>query len=498
MLKIGHAEADISTAGPVHLLGQFYMRINQGILDPVTAHAAAFDDGREAVIMLSVDTEEICDYLTDEICERVRKIDKSVPVDRLIVNATHTHGAPSYCRDDHPGLSEPSQFPHPQIEIPDPNEYRAELVEKLAAAICRAWQTREPGGIAYGYGYAVVGHSRRVCYSTSHNGTVGIGRNGSCQMYGQTGDADFSHFENGAGDPTIQLLYTFDAADHLTGAIINIPCPFQLDECIELTTASFANEIRQSILKQHPNINILLQSGAGGDVSPRRLYANAAENRRFRLKYPDMKPKTPEWFARLDIAERVSTAFDEVLGWAQTAIEHDPVVKCMACDIALSTRTLSAEERQFVQWRNEQLQKQPYLKAGKKTPAEILRANSARRSYLNLAKEVLSRKSGKTSVNIHAASIGDVALVSLPFELYQDYQYRIQARSPFVQTFLIQMANASCGYISTERADAGQGYSAGFLNTVSPRGGTEYVEQVLTLLQTLQSNNDDKIKRCQP
>ena len=38
ILSIGWASADISTEKPINLLGQFYMRISTGVLDPITEH----------------------------------------------------------------------------------------------------------------------------------------------------------------------------------------------------------------------------------------------------------------------------------------------------------------------------------------------------------------------------------------------------------------------------------------------------------------------------
>lgn len=58
-LLIGHAWTDLTTEKPMHLLGQFNICVNQGILDPVTAHAAVFENESDAILFLSVDTEEI-------------------------------------------------------------------------------------------------------------------------------------------------------------------------------------------------------------------------------------------------------------------------------------------------------------------------------------------------------------------------------------------------------------------------------------------------------
>ena len=83
--------------------------------------------------------------------------------------------------------------------------------------------------------------------------------------------------------------------------------------------------------------------------------------------------------------------------------------------------------------------------------------------------------------------IGDIAVVTSPFELYHDYMHRIQARSPFVQTFTVQLCgDGLSGYLATERAVINKGYSASlFCNTIGPEGGQEVVEWTLAKLNEL-------------
>ncbi|NLX69884.1 MAG: hypothetical protein GX024_03135 [Clostridiales bacterium] len=66
----------------------------------------------------------------------------------------------------------------------------------------------------------------------------------------------------------------------------------------------------------------------------------------------------------------------------------------------------------------------------------------------------------------------------------------IQARSPFVQTFIIQLAgiagDGGGSYLATERAVAGKGYSACmFCNLVSPEGGQELVDETVKTLKEI-------------
>ena len=88
--------------------------------------------------------------------------------------------------------------------------------------------------------------------------------------------------------------------------------------------------------------------------------------------------------------------------------------------------------------------------------------------------------------------IGEVAFASNRFELYQDFMHRIQARSPFIQTFVVQLAGFDgATYLPTERGVANKGYSASlFCNVVGPEGGQQLVEGTLEMLNELKAQNE--------
>ena len=71
------------------------------------------------------------------------------------------------------------------------------------------------------------------------------------------------------------------------------------------------------------------------------------------------------------------------------------------------------------------------------------------------------------------------------FELYLDYGMRIKARSPAVQTFVVQLAGQA-SYLPTARSVAGGAYGAVPESTeVGPEGGRELVDQTVKLISSL-------------
>lgn len=500
-LKIGWAARDVTTDKPVNIPGQFHMRISEGVMDPLMVTALVIDNGTDLVAFLSADMVVARSGLLDEIRAKVAAAEPGFPVEKILLNATHTHTGASHYSDTGWGkpansaTAAPGAVPHDGIEIASGDEYRDFLSTRAAEAVCEAYNRRAPGGVAYGYGYAVVGHSRRVVYfdDTSKrpgavvNSTHGV--NGHAVMYGNTNDPAFSHYEAGA-DHFVNLLYTFDAAGKLTGAVINVPCPSQNSEAEYRLSADFWHDVRVAVRRQYGDIFVLPQCAAAGDLSPRILHYRKAQARRFRLKYG---MEQTELAARKDIAERILAAFSEVLGWAgkdiRTALPLTHVVKT----VHLSRRLITDEEYELARRGLEELNQRPYKTDG--TPKERLQANSILEASRNRFRRILERYAlqktePRLPMELHVIRLGDIAFASNRFELYMDFQHRIQARSPFEQTFIIQLA-AQPGpdggtYLCTERGAWGKGYSASmYCNLVSPQGGQELVEETLKVLNDL-------------
>lgn len=81
----------------------------------------------------------------------------------------------------------------------------------------------------------------------------------------------------------------------------------------------------------------------------------------------------------------------------------------------------------------------------------------------------------------HMLRIGDVAMASFPFEYFLDYSLRIQARAKALLTLTVQLANGQSGYLPTDKAVQGGGYSAENY-IVTPEGGQQIVDETVSAL----------------
>ena len=505
MLKIGWSIKDVSTNLPVCIPGQFHMRISQGVLDPVTATALTISDDNDYVIFLCCDLVGVQAGVLDQVRAKVAAKNSKIDPLKVIMHITHTHCGPLVrTQNDFGSWGAPGEVPLGGLEVTPPAEYLEFFTDNAAAAVIESFENQQEGSIAYGYGYAVVAHSRRVVYFDDQSKRAD-GRkpsalmiNGHAVMYGKTNDDMFSHYEAGA-DHFANFLYTFDKNDKLTGAIINIPCPSQNSEQEWLLTADYWNDVKQQLKAQYGDIYVLPQCAAAGDLSPRTLHYHAAQDRRYRLKYEDFQPDPrvrgpQELLNRKDIANRICEAFSEVYSWAAKEKFTDLPIVHSVKTIQLDRRIVTDEEYRFcIDSKAKGEEMLQYISEG--TPEEISFHNSTASAATHRYDDVIQRyheqkDSPTLPMELHTVKVGDIAFATNQFELYMDYQHRIQARSPFVQTFVVQLTaqpgRASGSYLCTERGAWGMGYSASvFCNRVSPSGGQQLVEETLAELKRI-------------
>ncbi len=449
-LLVGWASADITPDRPVALAGQFRTRVSKSVHDPVTATVLALEgrgSGSGQAILVACDLVVIVSTLDAALRERVKERLPDFDSARLVLNATHTHTAPE-TRD---GV----------YEIPagvmTPAEYRAFAVERIVPAIERAWKSRKPGGVSWALGRAVVGYNRRSSYA-----------NGTAQMYGRTDRPDFRRME-GYEDHGLELLYLWDAQNRLTGVVINIACPSQVVESESYVSADFWHDVRRLMGERHAEKPFVYPMvGAAGDQSPHPQFRKRAEQRlRERLGMTECE----------EIAHRIVDAVDFALPAARKDIRQSVPFVHKVEDLRLPVRAISGAEAATARQEYERWEKQPATEP-------------ARHAQMRRAKDVMARYARQSTepcypIRMHAVRLGDIAIVTNPFELYLDFGIQMKARSPAEQTFVVQLAGGGT-YLPTAKAVAGGHYGAeAASNMVGPEGGQLLVDRTVEAMEAL-------------
>jgi len=472
-LKIGWAMNDISTDKPVELGGTYYVRVSQGMLDPLMATALAIDNGKDCVVFVSLDFIHTPGSVVRRVRERVKKELPDLPPEKLLFNATHTHNGVHLYRGDKK-LRE---------------EYGNYMAEQVFKTVKEAWQSRKPGRIAYGYDLVVTAFNRRIVYFNYRKEGIGSAPRGKVSLHGRTDVPDFSHVEGGA-DPFANYLFTYDMDDKLTGAIVNIGYTAQASQPGRMLSSDTWHDVRRLMAKRHPGIFVLPQVSAAGEATYRLPYYHAAEKRSHRLMY-GREPAYVGEFERKVIAGRIMTSFDRAHTWAQKEKFSDLPIKHTIKTLRLSPYIPT---RQAYETAQDGLRKIAEYRVNPpwKDPKQRAHNLSALNSRENVCKRVVRLyenrdKIAKIPMEFHVLRIGDVAFVSEQYEYYFEFGQRIQARSPFIQTFVIELSAVGGGYLATERATENGGYGTGYLCPVSPKGGQEIVEAAISELKALKA-----------
>ncbi len=492
-LKIGWSTIYLTPDRTVLVSGQFHARVSEGIMDPITATALALESGTgpssEKVIMISCDLSTIKDGSRNGNNENLRNnvrdlLVRSFPElkpEQIILNATHTHSGPYY------GVEKNiAEYYGIELDAMSPLEVNEFLTDRISKVATKAWQNRKAGGISYGLGHAMVGQNR-----------LQVDLSGKSQMYGNTNRPEFSHIE-GYEDHSVNLLYTWDSKSKLTGVVINVACPSQVSESVFRISADYWHDVRVELGERlGQDIFVLPQISFAGDQSPHIMVGSKAEERMQKLMFPDEGSGRGSIGRRKQIAMHIADAVTSVLPYVKDNIEWSPIVVHKMEEVQLSRRLISIEDvdeamAESEKWKIQygqllqEIESNPEIKEKPRWYTDVTSAYTRTRRGQNVKDRYeLEKIQPKMPTEVHVIRIGDVVMATNQFEHYLDYGIRIKARSPAVQTFLIQIAGWST-YLPTPRSIAGGTYGAVPASTlIGPEGGEELVENTLELIQSV-------------
>jgi len=463
MLYVGGATISITPEERVPLDGMTSLRLSEKVESPCMATALVVetregDRSIDQALFISCDLVGIHGgiFFHQDLRAKLKGRVPDVLLPKIVVNATHTHNAPL---TEEPRLILP-RYAVPESGIMTPQEYREFLMDRLAEISVQAWEQRGPAKVAWGLGHAVVAQNRRAVYA-----------NGKAVMYGKTNDPQFRGIE-GYEDHGVELLYFWDSENKLIATVINIACPSQAQGGSAIS-ADFWHQVRERLRQQHGNeLLVLAWCGASGDQAPNLMYRQGAEERMRRLR----------GLGFLDeLARRIVNTWEDVYQLVRKD-QHDDI------ELAHRVETLRLPMQKINQTQAEASRKAAAAITDPKSHWRKTWFETVVRRYEN--QQQPDGVDSGFEVELHAIRLGDVAIVTNDFELFTDYGVQMKARSPALQTFVIQL----CGddtYIPTERAISGGGYSAVPESViVGPEGGQMLVEETIKQVKTLWTSKE--------
>ena len=461
-IKIGWSEESIVPVGrKVDLVGQFYERISGEVETPIAVNALAIECGNDAVIFCACDLVGVSETLISNVKEA---LPESVPKDKLIISAIHTHTSLGYSKDDDNlanalfGLKAflPEEYSYKPLvtdnstDVIRGDEARAFLTERIAKAALTAWESRKEGSYACGFGRAAIGMCRRVCYD-----------DGSAKMWGNANQANFTELESG-NDSGIELLFTYDIDKKLTGVVANVACPSQVLEHQNFISSDYMGKVRELIRKKYGDkVGFLGLISPAGDMCPRDMirWVNSPvtlndpnvsqDNKVIHRADPSMFDIAGANLAAKRVANEIFWALDDVTEYVS---ETELVHKKLDIDLPVRRVTVAEYENAY----------KALTDFAKQCTGTINYEDNARMQIHSgvVERYNLQQTNDIFTIEVHTLRLGDIAFATNPFELFLNYGNQIRARSRAAQTFLIQLACGYYGYLPTEKAEQGSHYSA--------------------------------------
>lgn len=465
-LLIGAASADITPAGPVALWGQFHLRISRSVETPLTASVIALESREaetslDAAVMVSCDLcaipDEVLCLVREEVAQRVPGLDAN----KVFLTATHTHTGPVLDPDGWHAI--------PNDGVTPVETYRAFLVQRIGEAVAKAWQGRQPGSVTWGLSDAVVAYNRRAVYADGH-----------AEMYGKTNRPDFRGLE-GCEDNDVGTLFFWDQAGKLVGICINVSSPSQEVMGRSTINADFWHPVREALHQQYgADVCILAWTGAAGDQNPYPyiLHRKAAEERMRRLRGGNETARR--------IVRAVNEAYDAVKNDRHADVPLVHSVQTIGLPMRLVTEAEYAEAKAAAEQAAAQIAKDP------KAADQVHGRMRWNQRTVDRFESQKTDPKPTYELELHVLRIGDAVVCTNPFELFTEYGIRIKARSPAIQTFVVQLAGHGW-YLPTEAAARGGSYSA-VVNSVkvSPEGGQMLVDRTVEAINSLWNEPNKK------
>ena len=492
-IKIGWAEREFAFKKPISLAGQFAERISEYVEKPLTATAMAVESDNEQMILCSVDLVSASRVLLNGVRKNLENNDLGLDPMRVVISAIHTHTGPEYAGRGSNSRTEASgnvtaktlflrELPAGKKYVENANisnndaivsgkEALEEIIDKTTEVIIAAWKERKTGSFTNAFGRAVVGLCRRAAYS-----------DGSAQMWGDTSRAVFTELEAGS-DSGIELLYVFDDNKKLTGIVANLACPAQCVQHRLFVSPDFWGETKM-LLRKHfgEDLFLLTLCSAAGDQCPVDLVRwvepeSDVNDPNLKRNNPPKRKADPSMFDLAGmkkvgkrIANEIIEVYNEGLDEPQEDVDFCHEIHMMQLPLRRATLADEIEAKKAIQ---------DYLQ-NKDGDVDF-------NDYANLLIHLgilqrmeLQEKMEVVEIESHIMRLGSIAIATNPFELFLDYGNQIKARSSAEQTFIIQLANGTEGYLPTEKAERGGHYSA-FVSSggVGHVGGEQLVRETL-------------------
>jgi hypothetical protein len=421
------------------------------IHDELHARCLVLDDGKVKLAFVLCDNVGIPVEVFDSAKQQVHDA-TGIPTTHLLMAATHTHSATT------------ARGPCKVIRETELTDYQKFLAQRISDGVRRAIEQLEPARIAWGkVDEPSELFNRRWFVKDAALLTNPFGGIDQVRMNPPRGSAALDR-PAGPTDPEISFLSVQSLDERPIALLANYSLHYvggvRSGDVSADYFGYFAKFIEKKLgaTEQSPPFVGMLSNGTSGDVNN----INFAEpSTRKYDRYEKMQEVAEKVASRMYEAHQQLEFHDWVaLGAAETRLTlkvRQPTPEMLKHFDAIT----SNENRDPSQGHSREAIYAERIAVLKDAPREI-------------------------HIPLQAVRIGDLGIAAIPFETFTETGLEIKDRGPFGQTFTIELANGSYGYLPTPEQHRLGGYETWLgSNYVEKEATTKIVATLLDLFQTL-------------
>ncbi len=430
--RVGASRVDITPSQGAPMAGYYAFRAVSGVLDPIFAKTIVMEQDGQFAVFIALDLAGT----TRPLVESARKLvaeQCGIPGDRVMICATHTHTGPQLARGS---LMDDIT----KVNIPAGREYARALPGLIAKSVADAKAKLAPAK-----GAAAVGKAEGISFNRR------VLRDGVAQAIWQPQKLDPSR-ERPAGpvDPDVGLLVfnPLNSEASPLAALVNFAMhPTSVGGGTRISADYPGVFTRLLSERKGADMVAVFANGCCGNIN-QTDYITGTRRNHLMLGTALADAATAAWSGLQPLKTHAPRVRSEMVRLERRHFTDEEIAK--ARDVT---------ERMFTE------------KLGTVPMAEAV-----------CIMETVGKKDIPLEVEVQVISFSDeLAIVSLPGEIFVELGLAIKKASPFRHTIIAELANGSMGYVPNREA-----YPQGNYEVVSARGaagsGERLVEVALRLL----------------
>ncbi len=410
-LQVGFARVDVTPEDPVPVsAGDSVTTVASSCGDAITVSCVALGVGEDIFLVYTMDYLTVCDDYTEPAEKQITEV-TGIPADRILMNATHTHSGPAIDSDD---------------DTMDPyrETFNAAALKAAQDAIADMSPAQVYGGAVETEGLIFVRH-----YQMDNGSFAGTN-------YGSFAGTIQDHAYQ--GDTQVQVVrFVREAEGKKDVVLISNPAHTTAVSTIEpeLLSGDIAASTRDYV-EQEADVHVAYFIGAAGDQEP---------------------------FSQIPAEESAADyiAYGQRMG--KYVVDLLPQLTAYAGGAPeLDTRRFTGNTAKDGLERLEDAKKVQVIAGQHGIGAVETKAAVAQYGFGSIyqATEILARSTREDTqtMTLNVMSLGDIAFVFAPYEMFSESGKYIKENSPYAMTFVVSCSEDHQGYLPTETGFRVGGY----------------------------------------